>query len=72
MADATTAAPVEVVRAGTALSVTIGAGSGHGTVLVLGYDKQHQTSVGRGENGGRTLLGANIVRSMTVAGAWTG
>ena len=35
-ADATTAAPVEVIRAGNALSVTIGAGSGHGTVLVLG------------------------------------
>ncbi len=71
-ADATAAAPVEVVRAGNALSVTIGAGSGRGAVLVLGYDRQHQTSVGRGENGGRTLLEANIVRSMAVAGAWTG
>ena len=71
-ADATTQAPVEVTRSGTGLSITVGAGAGRGTVLVLGYDRQHQTVVGRGENGGRTLVEANIVRSMSVAGAWTG
>ena len=71
-ADATTQAPVEVTRTGTGLSVTVGAGTGRGMVLVLGYDRQHQTAVGRGENGGRTLVEANVVRSMSVAGAWTG
>ncbi len=71
-AEATTAAPVAVARAGDTLVITIGAGTGAGRVLLLGYDRQHQTHVGCGENGGRTLLEANIVRSMSVAGAWTG
>ena len=71
-AEAQTAAPVEVVRIGNTLSVTVGAGAGQGTVLLLGYDREHQTHVGRGENSGRTLLEANIVRSMTIAGQWTG
>ncbi len=71
-AGATTAAPVAVVRAGDALTITIGAGAGAGRVLLIGYDRQHQTHVGRGENSGRTLLEANIVRSISVAGAWTG
>lgn len=71
-ADAETAAPVDIVRRGNQLAITIGAGLGHGNVLLLGYDRQHQTQVGHGENGGRTLLEANIVRSMSVAGGWTG
>lgn len=71
-AEAMTAAPIAVTRAGNALAITVGAGAGAGRVLLLGYDRQHQTHVGRGENGGRTLLEANVVRSMGVAGAWTG
>ncbi len=71
-AELTTAASVTIARAGTVLTITVGAGSGGGKVLLLGYDRQHQTPVGRGENGGRTLLEANIVRSMSVAGTWTG
>lgn len=71
-AEAETAATVGIVRAGNALTITVGAGAGHGDVLLLGYDRQHQTYVGDGENGGRTLLEANIVRSMNVAGTWTG
>ena len=71
-ADAETAAPVDIVRRGNKLAITIGAGLGHGNVLLLGYDREHQTPVGRGENGGRTLLEANIVRSVMVAGVWTG
>ena len=71
-AEATTAAPVAVARTGNALMINVGAGAGAGRVLLLGYDRQHQTHVGRGENGGRTLLEANIVRSMSVAGNWTG
>lgn len=70
--ELTTAAPVTVTRAGTALTITVGAGSGGGKVVLLGFDRQHQTPVGRGENGGRTLLEANIVRSISVAGTWTG
>lgn len=70
--SATTAAPVAVARAGDVLTVTVGAGDGAGTVLLLGYDRQRQTHVGRGENGGRTLLEANIVRSMATIGTWNG
>ncbi len=70
--DAQNTAPVEILRAGTGLTITIGAGAGHGSVLLLGYDRQHQTRVGRGENTGRTLLEANIVRAITLAGTWTG
>ncbi len=41
-------------------------------VWLIGYDAQHRTAVGRGENGGRTLVEANIVRSMHDMGPWTG
>ncbi len=71
-ADVTIAAPVSIVRAGDTLTIDVGAGTGHGTVLLVGYDPHHRTQVGRGENSGRTLLEANIVRSLTVAGTWTG
>ena len=71
-AQAQTAAPVELSRAGTGLKITIGAGKGQGQVLLLGFDRMHQTHVGWGENGGRTLVEANIVRSMSVSGTWTG
>ena len=70
--QAQTAASVGITRTGNAITIDVGAGVGRGTVLLLGYDRQRQTQVGRGENGGRTLLEANIVRSMVVAGAWTG
>ena len=71
-AEVQTTAPVAITRAGPGLAITVGAGAGHGNVLLLGFDRQHKTPVGRGENGGRTLLEANIVRSMAVQGDWTG
>jgi len=71
-ADAKVTAPVDLARAGKALSVTVGAGQGKGQIILIGYDHAHQTNVGRGENSGRTLLEANIVRSMTSIGNWTG
>ncbi len=42
------------------------------TVWLVGYDALHRTAVGRGENGGRTLLEANVVRSVQSLGAWSG
>jgi hypothetical protein len=71
-AQAQTTAPVELKRDGTGLKIIIGAGEGKGQVLLLGFDREHQTQVGSGENGGRTLIEANIVRSMSVTGTWTG
>ncbi len=40
-------------------------------VWLIGYDTEHRTAVGRGENGGRSLLEANIVRSMIDMGPWS-
>ena len=71
-ADEQTATAVELALDGGQLTINLGPGAGRGTVLLVGYDRQHQTHVGRGENGGRILLEANIVRSMAVAGAWNG
>ncbi|MBB2926084.1 DUF1223 domain-containing protein [Paraburkholderia silvatlantica] len=67
-------AGVEVsgVRHGGTLSVMVGRGSGHGRVLLVGYDNAHVTEVGRGENTGRTLRESNIVRSIQAVGEWTG
>ena len=65
-------APVEVSRNGTQLAITVGQGSGHGAVLLVGFDREHETAVGRGENGGRTLREANIVRSLERIGTWSG
>ncbi len=47
-------------------------GQGTAALWLIGYDGEHQTVVGRGENGGRTLPEANIVRDIVNAGTWTG
>ena len=70
--EATATAPVDVTRLGNGLQISIGSGAGRGQVLLIGYDRQHQTQVGRGENRGRSLIEANIVRSLANAGSWTG
>jgi hypothetical protein len=67
-----TAAPISPNRQGGLIAIRIGAGSGSGRVVLVGFDSQHQTAVGRGENSGRTLLESNIVRSIRVVGQWTG
>jgi hypothetical protein len=66
------AVPVSVVGQGGQATITVGAGHGRGTILLVGYDREHRTHVGLGENRGRTLLEVNIVRSMTEAGTWSG
>jgi len=71
-ANAQRAASVDIVRAANVVTISIGAGVGRGNVLLVGYDRLHQTHVGGGENDGRMLLEANIVRSVSVAGIWTG
>ncbi len=70
--EARTAAAVRVTRQNGQVSIAIGAGSGQGRVLLIGFDPQHRTTVGRGENTGRTLLESNIVRSVRSVGEWSG
>jgi hypothetical protein len=36
------------------------------------FDRQHETAIRRGENGGRTLKNFNVVRSMVRIGTWSG
>jgi hypothetical protein len=67
-----TAAAVSVTRNGEQVSIEVGAGSGSGNVLLIGFDHEHTTAIGRGENSGRTLTEANVVRSMRSVGQWSG
>jgi hypothetical protein len=67
-----TAASVNVTRDGSQLMIEIGAGQGNGRVLLIGFDHSHQTAIRRGENSGRTLEEANVVRSIRAIGDWRG
>jgi hypothetical protein len=64
--------PVHVAKGSSGLSIVIGDGAGPAHVLLVGYDPAHETPIGRGENGGRTLLESNVVRSLTPLGEWSG
>jgi hypothetical protein len=64
--------PLRLSRAGDGITVEVGAGNSAGTVLLAGYDPNHTTSVKHGENAGRTLAEANIVRGLLRVGEWTG
>src|SRR5580704_17900316 len=65
-----TAAAVSVSKNGEQVSIQVGAGSGSGKILLIGFDHEHTTAVGRGENSGRSLTEANVVRSIRSVGQW--
>ncbi|MCW3475581.1 DUF1223 domain-containing protein [Limobrevibacterium gyesilva] len=67
-----TALPLGVTRDGDEIAITVGSGAGAGKVLLIGYDGQHVTKVGRGENAGATLLESNIVRALEPVADWQG
>ena len=67
-----TAAAVSVTRNGAQVSIEVGPGSGNAKVLLIGFDHEHSTAIGRGENSGRTLTEANVVRSFRPVGQWSG
>ena len=71
-AKAGAAVPVGLRRSGDDLAIDVGAGSGAGRVLLVGFDRERVTQVRRGENGGRTLTESNIVRAIRDLGAWRG
>ncbi len=66
------AATLRLARDGTGLLLEAGAGTGRGTLILVGYDPAHTTRVAGGENGGRTLSEVNVVRSLVPAGGWAG
>jgi hypothetical protein len=67
-----TAAAVSVTRNGEQISIQVDSGSGAAKVLLIGFDHEHTTAIGRGENSGRTLTEANVVRSIRSVGQWSG
>ena len=69
---AMSAATLSVVRTGGGISIEVGSGTGLGEILLVGFDREHNTAIRRGENGGRTLEEANVVRSARVVGKWSG
>ena len=65
-------AKVALTADGAKVKIGIGAGEGPGRVLLVGFDREHTTAVGRGENSGRTLKETNVVRSVSNVADWTG
>ena len=53
-------------------AVSIGAGKGHGAVLLVRYQRHRTTQIGAGENAHRTAEDANGVEILSVLGEWDG
>jgi hypothetical protein len=70
--DGATAASLSLTKETNGLAIDVGAGQGHGRLLLIGFDHAHTTAIRRGENGGRTLQEANVVRSIRGIGDWQG
>ena len=70
--DSRTATAISIAKAGDQLTIDVGGGSGNAKLLLIGFDHDHETAIRRGENGGRTLEEANVVRSIRAVGDWQG
>ncbi len=71
-AERVRAVALTLARTAQGVSVTLPAADGRGELLLVGYDTRHATPVARGENAGRVLIEANVVRSIRSLGAWRG
>ena len=69
-ADSGSAASVTFAADGR--SVSIGAGTGRGKVLLIRYVRSRTTQVQHGENAGKTAVDVNGVDAFRAAGDWTG
>ena len=70
--DARPEAVAPVAFAADRRSVTIGAGAGRGSVLLVRFAQERTTRVAGGENAHRTLQEANGVEALTSLGSWDG
>lgn len=70
--EAVAAVSLSLDTAARGLRITVGPGSGAGTLWLIGFDREHTTPIGRGENGGLTEREADIVRSVIKLGDWSG
>jgi hypothetical protein len=61
-----------LARDGEALRISVGAGAGSGTLLLVRFEREHATKIARGENGGRTLRNVHVVREIRRLGEWDG
>ncbi|MBA3519858.1 MAG: DUF1223 domain-containing protein [Rhizobiales bacterium] len=64
--------PVELSRDGGQIAIELGAGSGTATAWLVGFDPERTTEIPRGENAGRTIRQANVVRSVASVADWRG
>jgi len=66
---------VKIKRDGDAVEVSVGADARQSAaydVMLFTFDKPHTTEVRRGENRGRMLTNANVVREAIALGTWSG
>jgi len=49
-----------------------GQADGSYDIVIAAFDRRHETRVTRGENAGRSLTNANVVRSVERIGVWEG
>jgi hypothetical protein len=54
------------------LAIRVGGGIGEGKLWLVSFDPRHETQVRAGENAGRKLVNANIVRRIEALGEWRG
>jgi hypothetical protein len=66
--------PVQVSEAGPTLSIEVGAAAAGqpAQVWVLPVAKAREVAIARGENRGKTIVYANVVRGITRVGEWRG
>ena len=66
---------IAIGRLGNRYRISLGAGRYPGPpadVLLVRYDRHHETAVSRGENRGRTVLDYHVVRHIRAIGKWDG
>jgi hypothetical protein len=65
--------PAAIARDGAMVRWSVGSAAGAaaaGEVWLLSYDSSRSASIGGGENAGRRLVYANVVRSLRSLGSW--